>query len=123
MKEVTVDNVREMLKGMDFDVPRIESIDTQNMCLEIDMGQGRTRLMAMSDLIDPYQVERMEEQEKLKDFMDMEAAMGICTKDEPHKQVTIVNCLQCPFCLPPGERVNGMMCKYERKINDYGKEL
>lgn len=116
MAKVTVVDVHELLKGMDLDLPCIESIDTLHMCLEINIGQGRTRLMAMSDLIDPYQVERMEEQEKLKDFMDMEAAIGICTKDDNHKQVNIVQCLQCPFCLPPGERVDGMMCKYERKL-------
>ncbi len=99
----------------------IQSFDAENKCLVLNVGEGRVRLVALSDLIDLITLERMEESERLERaeiLLKIDKTMGICTKDGDYKLIYISDCLLCPLCLPPNERVDGMICHYEQKIID-----
>ena len=45
-----------------LEVPFVERIDTENKVLECRVCEDRTMLVALTDLIDPDEVERMEEE-------------------------------------------------------------
>ena len=96
-----------------LEVPFVERIDTENKVLECRVCEDRTMLVALTDLIDPYEVERMEEMERLKDLGELDRVVGFCTYgDNDCKEVRMADCMMCKFCLPPEERIYGKMCKF-----------
>lgn len=58
----------EMVRKMMADEPCVLQIDLEYKVLVCNAGGGRIRLVALSDLIDPYEVEQMEAEQKLKDL-------------------------------------------------------
>ena len=107
-------HVRRLLThALPFDLPIVERVDTENKVLECRAKNGRIMLVALSELIDPYEVERMNEKERLEELGELDRAAGFCTKDEnDRKEVQLSDCLMCKFCLPPEERIYGKMCKF-----------
>lgn len=57
----------------------MERIDTENKVLECRVCEDWTMLVALTDLIDPYAVERMEEMERLKELGELDRGVGFCT--------------------------------------------
>lgn len=112
--EFSFEQIKKLLeKAPPLEVPFVERIDTENKVLECRVCEDRTMLVALTDLIDPYTVERMEEMERLKELGELDRGVGFCTKDEnDRKEVQLSDCLMCKFCLPPEERIYGKMCKF-----------
>lgn len=57
----------DMVRQMMADEPCVLQIDLEHKVLVCNAG-GRIRLVALSDLIDPYEVEQMEAEQKLKEL-------------------------------------------------------
>lgn len=119
--EFSFEQIKKLLeKAPPLEVPFVERIDTENKVLECRVCEDRTMLVALTDLIDPYEVERMEEMERLKDLGELDRVVGFCTYgDNDCKEVRLTDCLMCKFCLPPDERINGIMCSFNKKGNSY----
>lgn len=58
----------DMVRQMMADEPCVLQIDLEHKVLVCNAGGGRIRLVALSDLIDPYEVEQMEAEQKLKEL-------------------------------------------------------
>lgn len=58
----------EMVRKMMADEPCVLQIDLEHKVLVCNAGGDRIRLVALSDLIDPYEVEQMEAEQKLKEL-------------------------------------------------------
>jgi ABC-type phosphate transport system auxiliary subunit len=58
----------DMVRQMMADEPCVLQIDLKHKVLVCNAGGGRIRLIALSDLIDPYEVEQMEAEQKLKEL-------------------------------------------------------
>ena len=112
--EFSFEQVKKLLeKAPPLEVPFVERIDTENKVLECRVCEDRTMLVALTDLIDPYEVERMEEMERMKELGELDRCVGFCTYgDNDCKEVRLTDCLMCKFCLPPEERIYGKMCKF-----------
>lgn len=112
--EFSFKQIKKLLeKAPPLEVPFVERIDTENKVLECRVCEDRTMLVALTDLIDPYEVERMEEMERMKELGELDRGVGFCTYgDNDCKEVRLTDCLMCKFCLPPEERIYGKMCKF-----------
>ena len=58
----------DMVRQMMADEPCVLQIDLEHKVLVCNAGGGHIRLIALSDLIDPYEVEQMEAEQKLKEL-------------------------------------------------------
>ena len=58
----------DMVRQMMADEPCVLQIDLEHKVLVCNAGGSRIRLVALSDLIDSYEVEQMEAEQKLKEL-------------------------------------------------------